>query len=148
MTSPVTRKFRKMRIWKDEIKESASQNTDLIWYLLFIFFGAFSVLLFSILLVWFMVWIGWFDLETIKPSILKIVTLFITSVGTIISAIFGVYSKTGTFLKSLQEAGNKPKEELDCNGLSITSTFLKGSQDVIFEQYNEKREGKAPNSNT
>jgi len=138
MSGVVTRKFRKMRMWKDELKESASQNTDLIWYLLFIFFGSLSVLLASVLFVWLMTWLKWFDVETLKPSLSKIVTLFLTSAGTIISAIFGVYSKTGTFLASLKDAGNKPRQELDNNGYSVTSTFLKGSTDVIFEQINEK----------
>ena len=141
MSGVVTRKFRKMRMFRDDLKEKASENADLIWYILFIFFGAFSVLLASFFLVWLLAWIQWIDLETLKPSILKLVTLFLTTAGTIISAIFGVYTKTGTFLASLKEAGNKEKKDLDNNGYSVTSTFLKGSSDVIFEQINEKRTG-------
>jgi hypothetical protein len=138
MAGVVTRKFRKFKLLQDEIKDKASQNSDLIWYLLFVFFGALSVLLFSVLFVWFLLWLGWLNIEALKPSILKLVGLFLTSAGAILSAIFGAYSKSGSFLSSLRDAGNKPKSEIDNNGYSVSSTYLRGSSDVVFEQTTEK----------
>lgn len=142
MTGITTRLYRKSRLMENTI----NQNKDLLWYAVSLFCSFLFGVICSVLFIWLLLYFKWADIDTLGISVTKIAT-FIVSLGTAIWAVIAkLHAPTGEISKGLQASGNKPLEQIASNGLSVTSTLFKGSQDVYFEQQTSENKGINANS--
>lgn len=129
MSGLTTRAYRKMRILNAQV----SNNSDL-WWLSIALFVAF-LLGMAVLAVSFscLLWFG-ISVDDLTAG----VKTAIAAIGLIIAEVFAIikkiHSPPGVISQELQTKGNIPLEKIDSHGLSVVSTEIRGSEDVLFKE--------------